>query len=79
MSEKLMARIQSPCSKKVLALDGGRIRRMITVEVLAEIENLLGQKTGRGNAFQMADYFDFKMAPTLSFFSSGLPPQLLQW
>ena len=64
MNEKLIARIQSPGSKKILALDGSGIRRMITVEVLAEIENLLRQKkTGRGNAFQLADYFDFKMAP----------------
>lgn len=44
MNEKLIARIQSPGSKKTLALDGGGIRRMITVEVLAEIENLLRQK-----------------------------------
>ena len=41
MNEQLIARIQSPGSKKILALDGGGIRRMITVEVLAEIENLL--------------------------------------
>lgn len=63
MNEKLIARIQFPGSKKILALDGGGIRGMATVEVLAEIENLLRQKTGRGNAFQLADYFDFKMAP----------------
>lgn len=50
MNEKLIARIQSPGSKKILALDGGGIRGMVTVEVLAEIENLLRQKTGRGNA-----------------------------
>ena len=50
MNEKLIARIQSPGSKKTLALDGGGICRMITVEVLAEIENLLRQKTCSGNA-----------------------------
>lgn len=32
---------------------------MITVEVLAEIENLLRQKLGRGDSFVLADYFDF--------------------
>ncbi len=52
MNEKLIARIQSPGTKKILALDGGGIRGMVTVEVLAEIESQLRQKTGRGNAFQ---------------------------
>lgn len=59
MSEKLKARIISPGAKKILALDGGGIRGMITVEVLAEIENLLLKKTGRGKNFRLADYFDF--------------------
>ncbi len=38
MHEKLLARMQSPGPKKILALDGGGIRGMITIEVLAEIE-----------------------------------------
>ena len=59
MNEKLTARIQTPGPKKILALDGGGIRGMITVEVLAEIENLLRQKVGRGDDFVLADYFDF--------------------
>lgn len=59
MNEKLTARIQTPGPKKILALDGGGIRGMITVEVLAEIENLLRQKLGRGDDFVLADYFDF--------------------
>jgi patatin-like phospholipase/acyl hydrolase len=59
MNEKLAARIQTPGPKKILALDGGGIRGMITVEVLAEIENLLRQKLGRGDDFVLADYFDF--------------------
>lgn len=59
MSEHLSRRITSEGPKKILALDGGGIRGMITVEVLAEIENLLRQKTGRGKDFRLADYFDF--------------------
>lgn len=43
MSEQLKARITTKGPKKILALDGGGIRRMITVEVLAGIENLLRQ------------------------------------
>lgn len=59
MNEKLTARIQTPGAKKILALDGGGIRGMITVEVLAEIENLLRQELGGGDDFVLADYFDF--------------------
>lgn len=59
MNERLIARMQSPGPKKILALDGGGIRGMLTVEVLAEIETLLRQKLGRGEDFVLADYFDF--------------------
>lgn len=59
MNKKLIARMQSPGPKKILALDGGGIRGMITVEVLAEIEALLQKKLGRGDDFVLADYFDF--------------------
>lgn len=59
MNEKLIARMQSPGPKKILALDGGGIRGMMTVEVLAEIESLLRQELRRGEDFVLADYFDF--------------------
>jgi len=59
MSETLAVRVKSPGPKKILALDGGGIRGMITVEVLAEIENQLRRKLGRGDDFVLADYFDF--------------------
>ncbi|MEQ6342071.1 MAG: patatin-like phospholipase family protein [Gammaproteobacteria bacterium] len=59
MNEQLKKRIQTPGPKKILALDGGGIRGMMTVEVLAEIENMLRQKLGRGDDFVLADYFDF--------------------
>ena len=59
MNEPLIARMQFPGAKKILALDGGGIRGMMTVEVLAEIESQLRQKLGRGEDFVLADYFDF--------------------
>ncbi len=59
MTTPLIARIQSPGPKKILTLDGGGIRGMMTVEVLAEIESLLRRKLGRGDDFVLADYFDF--------------------
>ncbi|MPZ76425.1 MAG: patatin [Deltaproteobacteria bacterium] len=45
--------------KKILALDGGGIRGMLTVEILAKIEALLRAKSARGKDFVLADYFDF--------------------
>ncbi|TAN77005.1 MAG: patatin, partial [Gallionella sp.] len=59
MNDKLITRVQSPSPKKILALDGGGIRGMMTVEVLAGVESLLRQKLGRGDDFVLADYFDF--------------------
>ena len=40
----VVERIRSTGPKKILALDGGGIRGMIAVEVLAAIENLLREK-----------------------------------
>lgn len=56
---KLEARIRASGPKKILALDGGGIRGMMTVEVLASIEELLRRELGRGDEFVLADYFDF--------------------
>jgi uncharacterized protein len=43
--------------RKLLALDGGGIRGVITIEVLAEIESLLRKKTGP--KVVLADDFDY--------------------
>jgi patatin-like phospholipase/acyl hydrolase len=45
--------------KKLLALDGGGIRGMIAVEVLAKIESLLQRRLGRDDKFVLSDYFDY--------------------
>lgn len=45
--------------RKLLALDGGGIRGVITLEVLAEIEKQLQAQLGRGDDFVLADYFDY--------------------
>ena len=52
-------RIRAAGQKKILALDGGGIRGMITVEVLASIEKLLRNKLNKDTDFALADYFDF--------------------
>jgi len=55
----LIDRIQAKGPKKILALDGGGIRGILTVEVLAGIEAMLRKELGRSDDFVLADYFDF--------------------
>lgn len=43
----------------MLALDGGGIRGVMSLEVLAGIQAMLQQKLGRGDDFVLADYFDY--------------------
>lgn len=52
-------KISSSGQKKILTLDGGGIRGMISVEVLGAIETLLCKKLDKGPDFVLADYFDF--------------------
>ncbi len=44
--------------KKILTLDGGGIRGMITVEILGKIEKLLREKYNN-DQYVLADYFDY--------------------
>ena len=53
------ARVSAPGPKKLLALDGGGIRGVITLEVLSRMEELLAAEHGRGDDFVLADYFDY--------------------
>jgi len=48
-----------PGPRKLLALDGGGIRGVMALEVLAKIEAELQQALGRGDDFVLADYFDY--------------------
>jgi len=55
----LSEKIRAPGPKRILALDGGGIRGILTLEILARIESLLRKQSGRGDDFGLADYFDF--------------------
>ncbi|MGD8267012.1 MAG: patatin-like phospholipase family protein [Desulfobacterales bacterium] len=44
---------------RLLALDGGGIRGIITLEVLNRMEELLAETTGRGASFRLCDFFDY--------------------
>jgi predicted acylesterase/phospholipase RssA len=55
----LQERYETKRPRKILALDGGGIRGVITLEILAEIEKQLKQKLNRGDDFRLSDYFDY--------------------
>ena len=44
--------------KRILALDGGGIRGLISLGILKRIEETLGEAAGRPDTFALADYFD---------------------
>jgi uncharacterized protein len=52
-------KLTQPPPYKLLALDGGGIRGIITIEVLAEIERVLQAELGAGDDFTLAQYFDY--------------------
>jgi uncharacterized protein len=54
----LIERIQQQGPKKLLAIDGGGIRGVLSLEVLQRIEDLLKEQSGRAD-FRLADYFDY--------------------
>ena len=55
LDAKLLA---TPC-KKLLAIDGGGIRGLLAIEILARLESVVRQELGRDDSFRLADYFDF--------------------
>ncbi len=44
---------------KILALDGGGIRGILTLEILARIDKMLAEKTGGGTNFRLCHFFDY--------------------
>lgn len=44
--------------KRILALDGGGVRGIISIAFLEQIEAQLQERSGRGENFRLSDYFD---------------------
>ncbi|HEX6730397.1 MAG TPA: patatin-like phospholipase family protein [Pyrinomonadaceae bacterium] len=48
-----------PRPRKLLALDGGGIRGVLTLQVLIRMEDLLRDKSGQGENFRLCNFFDY--------------------
>ncbi len=58
MGKHLADRYKAPGPKRMLALDGGGTRGIISIAFLKQIESTLQHKFGRGDDFVLSDYFD---------------------
>ncbi len=58
---KLASRYEGKESQrhKILTLDGGGIRGILTLEVLARMEKMLAEATGSGSEFRLCQFFDY--------------------
>ena len=54
----LRERLQRPGARKLLALDGGGIRGVLSLEILRKLESVLRTASGRAD-YRLADYFDY--------------------
>lgn len=69
----LAARYETKQPRKILALDGGGIRGVLTLGILTKLEEDLKKQLGRGDDFRLCDYFDhFGGTSTGAIIAAGL-------
>src|ERR1700676_2294840 len=59
MTRSYHDRLPSGGTKRLLALDGGGVRGLISLEILGRLEEMLREALGAGDDFVLADYFDY--------------------
>lgn len=57
-NSRIAARLHSQERYRILSLDGGGTRGIISIAFLEQIEALLQARLGRGDDFVLSDYFD---------------------
>ncbi len=55
----LAGRYENEQPRKILSLDGGGIRGVLTLEILLELENQLKTELKKDDAFRLSDFFDY--------------------
>ena len=70
-------RLDSDGPRKLLALDGGGIRGVLTLEILAAIEDIVRTKLGK--AAVLADYFDYIAGTSMGALIGGLYHMVHAW
>jgi patatin-like phospholipase len=55
----LEKRYANKSPRKLLALDGGGIRGVLTLQVLIKMEDLLREASGQGDNFRLCNFFDY--------------------
>lgn len=58
MGAHLRERFQRPGPKRILALDGGGSRGLLSLGVLAQLERHLAERSGQRDQFRLSQYFD---------------------
>jgi uncharacterized protein len=59
MSMPKLEKITKPGPKRLLSVDGGGIRGVLSLGILRRIEAILKAQSGGGDDFRLSQYFDY--------------------